>query len=218
GDFIDRDFKSFSVVGPIYRRLKAPGYHVLGNHDFSVADEKKPLVPETLGLTNRYYAIDAPGWRFLVLDGNDLSFHGWPKDSPEHRQSVAYYKERGIKSPRWNGGIGSGQMAWIRKNLETAGERKIGLFCHFPIYPPNVHNLWNAGELVALLEEHACVKLYMNGHNHVGHHATKNGIHYLTLKGMVDTEESAYATIDVFDARLEVKGYGREEDRTLTLR
>ena len=35
GDFIDRDFKSFDVVGPIYKKLKMPKYHVLGNHDFS---------------------------------------------------------------------------------------------------------------------------------------------------------------------------------------
>ena len=34
GDFIDRDFASFDVVGPIFGQLKAPRYHVLGNHDF----------------------------------------------------------------------------------------------------------------------------------------------------------------------------------------
>ena len=40
GDFIDKDWKSFDVVGPIYDQLKMPSYHVLGNHDFSVVDEK----------------------------------------------------------------------------------------------------------------------------------------------------------------------------------
>mgnify|MGYP001177300952 CR=1 FL=1 len=33
GDFIDRDFESFAKVTPIYNRLKAPHYHVLGNHE-----------------------------------------------------------------------------------------------------------------------------------------------------------------------------------------
>ena len=50
GDFIDRDFESFDKVVPIYNRLKAPHYHVLGNHDFEVADDKKALVPTKLGL------------------------------------------------------------------------------------------------------------------------------------------------------------------------
>ena len=52
GDFIDRDFESFDKVVPIYNRLKAPHYHVLGNHDFEVADDKKALVPAKLGLKN----------------------------------------------------------------------------------------------------------------------------------------------------------------------
>jgi len=45
GDFIDRDFSSFDDLLPIYQSLHAPGYHVLGNHDFEVADEYKKQVP-----------------------------------------------------------------------------------------------------------------------------------------------------------------------------
>ena len=52
GDFIDWDFGSFDKVVPIYNRLKAPHYQVLGNHDFSVADDKKALVPAQLGRRN----------------------------------------------------------------------------------------------------------------------------------------------------------------------
>ena len=44
GDFIDRDFNSFDTVLPIWNTLKTKKYHVLGNHDFSVADSLKPLV------------------------------------------------------------------------------------------------------------------------------------------------------------------------------
>ena len=58
----------------------------------------------------------------------------------------------------------------------------------------------------------------MNGHNHAGNYGEKNGIHYLTLKAMVDTEENAYAVMQVFDDRLEMSGFGREKDRSLKLR
>ena len=45
GDFTDRDWSSFDVVAPIFERLRAPHHHVLGNHDFAVADEHKANVP-----------------------------------------------------------------------------------------------------------------------------------------------------------------------------
>ena len=79
GDFIDRDFESFDVVSPIFAKLKAPRYHVLGNHDFSVADDKKALVPKRMGLKSRYYNFAHKGWRFIVIDGNDLSTYAYPK-------------------------------------------------------------------------------------------------------------------------------------------
>jgi manganese-dependent ADP-ribose/CDP-alcohol diphosphatase len=82
GDFIDRDFESFDKVVPIYNRLKAPHYHVLGNHDFSVVDDKKLLVPAKLGLKQRYYDFARNGWRFIVIDGNDVSLYAWPKGDP----------------------------------------------------------------------------------------------------------------------------------------
>ncbi|MBN12221.1 MAG: hypothetical protein CMI17_04355 [Opitutaceae bacterium] len=50
GDFIDKDWESFDVVIPIIDGLKAPVRHVLGNYDFSVADEFKDRVPKRLGL------------------------------------------------------------------------------------------------------------------------------------------------------------------------
>jgi len=72
--------------------------------------------------------------------------------------------------------------------------------------------------VIALLEEFTCVKAYINGHNHKGKYGIKNGIHYLTCKGMVDTDESAYSIIQVYQAKLQVKGYGRESNRSLELR
>jgi len=35
---------------------------------------------------------------------------------------------------------------------------------------------------------------------------------------MVDTDESAYSIIQVYQAKLQVKGYGRESNRSLELR
>lgn len=220
GDFIDRDFASFDVVNPIYNQLEMPKYHVLGNHDYSVVDELKYEVPAKLGMPANYYDYEIKGWRYVVLDGNDVSFHAHPKGSPEAQAAADYYESKQIKYPKWNGAIGDEQLAWLKEVLEKADENseKVILFCHFPVYPKNAHNLWNAEEVIALLESYACVKAYINGHNHHGNYGVKEGIHYVTLKGMVDTETTSYAVIKLHADTIDIVGYGREESRSLSIK
>lgn len=219
GDFIDRDFSSFDKVVPIYNQLKAPHYHVLGNHDFSVVDDKKALVPAKLGLKQRYYDFTRKGWRFLAIDGNDVSLYAWPKDDPRTKAATEYHKSLKPRPPSWNGALGDEQLKWIEAKLKTATKAKerVMLFCHFPVYPKNSHNLWNAGALTDLLARYPCVAAYVNGHDHAGNYGQRDGIHYLTLKGMVDTEKTSYAVIEVYPDRLVVKGFGRETERELPL-
>ncbi len=64
--------------------------------------------------------------------------------------------------------------------------------------PAAAHNLWNDTELIGVLESHTCVVAYINGHNHAGGYGLKNGIHYLTVPGMVETPDTtAYAVFQV---------------------
>jgi len=220
GDFIERDFENFDVLNPIYNQLEAPNYHVLGNHDFSVDAALKKDVPQKMGLPARYYDFKVKGWRFVVLDGNDISFHAYPKGSAAYAEAAEYYDPNKIKSAKWNGAVGAEQLSWLQQVLEAASgnTENVLLYCHFPVYPENNHNLWNAEEVVELLESYPCVKAYINGHNHKGGYASKQGIHYLTLKGMVDTEQTSYAVIHVDGDHLTVTGYGREEHRLLKLK
>lgn len=220
GDFIDRDLASFEVVGPIYKQLKMSSYHALGNHDFSVSDEFKSEVPDIMGLESRYYDFEVNGWRFVVLDGNDISFHAYPENNQHYKDAEKYYEEHQIKSPKWNGAVGDKQLNWLAEILENASQadEKVVLYCHFPIFPENQHNLWNSNEVIELIEKYPCVKAYMNGHNHAGNYGIKGDIHYITFQGMVDTEETSYATVQVNKDQLIITGIGREENRTLKIR
>ena len=219
GDFIDRDFESFDVVAPIYNRLKAPHYHVLGNHDFSVADDKKALVPKRMGLKKRYYDFTHKAWRFIVLDGNDVSLYAYPKEDPRTKAATAFHRRLKAGTPTWNGGASDKQLKWIESRLKLATQARehVVLFCHFPVYPANVHNLWNHEAVTNLLAKYPCVAAYINGHNHAGNYGKKGGIHYLTMKGMVDTLKNSYGVIEVYEDRLALKGYGRQEDREMEL-
>ena len=99
----------------------------------------------------------------------------------------------------------------------TKAKERVMLFCHFPVHPANVHNLWNHSAITELLAKYPCVTAYLNGHNHAGNYGEKNGIHYLSLKGMVDTEKNSYSVMEVHADRLILKGFGRQENREMKL-
>ncbi|MFC2947641.1 hypothetical protein [Virgibacillus sediminis] len=72
--------------------------------------------------------------------------------------------------------------------------------------------------ITATIESAGNVVAYVNGHNHAGNYALKNDVHYVTLQGMVKTEDSnSYSIVQVYKDRLEIDGYGREEDRVLKI-
>jgi predicted phosphodiesterase len=222
GDFIDAHAACLDQVLPIYERLSMPHLHVLGNHDFQVETELKASIPEKLGLTSRYYDFGRAGMRFVVLDGGDLSLYAHREGSERHAQAagrLAELEAAGAPNAQgWNGGVGPKQLRWLKTTLadaRSAGEKVIA-FCHFPVYPPGAHNLWNDTEVVEILEASGSVVAFINGHDHAGGYAVKNGIHYLTVQGMVETESStAYAVVHVDDERLEVDGRGRQPDQVL---
>jgi len=220
GDFIDKDFDSFATLAPIASRLKPPWRHVLGNHDYAVHDAFKPIVHKQLGMPSRYYSFEKNDWVFIVTNGNDLSTYAWPKRSTEHAEGSRLYAQQYGDRPSWNGGIGPDQMRWIEGILTDADKagKKVMLFSHFPIFPKNNHDLWNASQVMQNLVGHRSVKAWVNGHNHKGNYGQNAGIHFVTMQGMVDTVETAYSTIDFFDDRIEIQGVERQKSYRLELR
>jgi 3',5'-cyclic AMP phosphodiesterase CpdA len=229
GDLIDRDFESFSRILPLYEKTAAPSHHVLGNHDFAFSgrSESEPL--NTLGLTalgsgKGYFGFTAGDWQFVVLNGNDVSTYANSRGSEKYRQAetiLAGLEER--KAPNaqsWNGGIGEEQMGWLRATLGSArrAKRRAVLFCHFPVFPGNAHNLYNDDQVLHILDAFPEVVAWFSGHNHAGNYAERNGVHHVTLSGMVETEsENSFAVVELHPDRLEVIGFGRERSRTLRI-
>ncbi|MCP4469691.1 MAG: hypothetical protein GY815_03220 [Gammaproteobacteria bacterium] len=137
--------------------------------------------------------------------------------SAEYLQVVEYYEQQAKGKERFNGALGAKQLAWLDRQLASATREGQGVvvFSHFPVYPVSKYNLWNAAEVRALIDSYDVVKLYVNGHDHKGRYAGRNGVHYLTLKGMVETEQNAFSRLDIQNSSFQVTGYGREETRVL---
>jgi len=222
GDIIDREWRSFDVILPVFDAIDAATYHVLGNHDFQVEDPKKHQVPERLGMPGRYYHFVYRDWRFLVLDANDLSVQAHPPGSDRYAQSDAVYQrlasEQQEQARKWNGGIGTEQQLWLTAQLEAAtrDSQSVVVFSHMPLVPLNLNTLWNYQEILALLERYDCVKAYFSGHYHDGNYQRTGGVHHVTFKAMLDTpEQSAFAIVVLSENEIAIHGYGREDSRIL---
>jgi manganese-dependent ADP-ribose/CDP-alcohol diphosphatase len=222
GDLIDRDFASFDTVMPLLEACRHPVFQVLGNHDYAVDDTKKSSVPSRMGMKRRYYDFGQGPWRFVVLDGNDVSLQAHVKGSARYRASADMLAQlKSVKAPNaqaWNGGVGREQMRWFKATLAHAKKagQQVVVFCHWPVFPAAGHNLWNDTEVVTVLESHDHVKAYLCGHNHAGHYAQKQGIHYVTFRGMVDgADRTSYSVVHCEPDSIEITGYGDELSRTL---
>ncbi len=223
GDFIDRDFNSYDTLIPIWNQLKSKKYHVLGNHDFQVSDSLKANIFEKLDIKDRYYSFTQNNWRFIVLDGNDLSFQGSLSEIKKKQTDSLYnsLKDKDLEYLQtWNGGLSKEQLNWVESELilATNNNENVGFYCHFPIYPEEIHNLWNRNDLIEIISKYPCVKLYFNGHNHAGGYEAQKGIHFLTFKGMVNTKNnSSFATATFSKDTVLITGFGRETSRKLVI-
>ncbi|KWV50063.1 phosphatase [Rhizobium altiplani] len=225
GDIIDRDFESFDDILPVYDRLRHENFFLLGNHDFSVAADRLADVAARVGLASTYYSFARQGWRFIVLDGNEVSTFAPPEGHPYRdiaARRLAELRAAGaVNAQEWNAMPSDEQVAWLSDQINkarAAGERVI-VMNHYPVYPPNAHDSWDRERIITLLTAHEHVAAYFSGHNHAGNFGTLEGCHFLNFKGMVDTEtENTFAIVEIWADRIEVHGFGREDSRTLKLR
>lgn len=224
GDFIDKDYNSLDSILPTWQNLKSKSYHVLGNHDFEVQDSLKLNVLEKLNIKKRYYSFVEKDWRFIVLDGNDLSFYGTTSKEKAQQTDSLFNQLKDKNLPylkKWNGGLSNTQLNWIQQELDKAVQenQKVGFYCHFPIFPVDQHNIWNREQFVSLIKPYKNVKLFFNGHNHAGAYELVDNVHYLTFKGMVDTENtSAFAKVKFEKDTVFIEGFEREISRKLVIK
>lgn len=222
GDLIDRDYRSFEAPLSIFKRAKAPVHYVVGNHEFAVSDSLKREVRKKINNPRGYYSFRKGDMQFILLDAMDVSLLGSEKKSRDfERALIIQEKLKGSganNSYDWNGAVGDRQMKWLRRQL-WRGDRKnykTILFSHLPLLPENGLQLWNNREVIALLNSHPSVVAFISGHHHEGGYVKVDGIHHLTLKGLVEaTTATACAVADVFADRIVVKGFGDQKSYTL---
>ncbi|NTJ41635.1 phosphatase [Agrobacterium larrymoorei] len=224
GDIIDRGWENFDAILACYDRLKHRSVLLPGNHDFAIEPEYLPKVHARLNMTTPWHTFTVGQFRFVVLDGNDVSLFAPPLEDPRRalaQQRLDALKQTGaLNAQDWNGSFSDEQLGWLRATLAAAdaANESVIVLCHYPLYPENAHNMWDAPEVLKLLAAHESVKAWFCGHNHDGNYGMIGNTHLVNFKGMVDTpHQNSFAIADVYADRIDIRGFGREFSRSLAL-
>jgi len=187
-----------SAIEKVFAQFKGPRYHVLGNHDMdSISKKQFQQRVENTGIDKEatYYAYDCKGVHFVVLDAC-FTGKGAPYDHGKFgwRDTCIPPKE----------------LQWLKKDLAST-DKPVIVFVHQLLCGEGNVYANNAAEVRKMLQEDKNVLGVFNGHHHGGKYTCIEGIHYYTLKAMVEgagEKNNAYAIVDVHaDNSMTVTGY-----------
>jgi len=208
GDFIDAgpskatELEHLQAIDEVYQAFSRPRYYVLGNHCLNAMGKDQFLAGCSARIRDGFYSFDHGRFHFVVLDAN------FKRDGTPYGSGNFSWTDAWIHPP---------QQQWLAKDLEQAGGRRTFVFLHQNLHDEkDPHGVKNAPQVRNVLEKAGNVGAVFQGHMHSGGYARIRGIHYFTLKAMVEgptLENNAYAivTIDSSD-RMTVEGFGRQPD------
>ncbi len=214
GDFKDQDkvpveektLGYLRRIEAIYAGFKGPRYHVLGNHDTDSLSKAQFLsVAANTGspADRSYYAFDRGAIRFIVLDAN-FSTDGSPYDHGNFDWG--------------DSNVPASELSWLGDQL--SGARRSVVFIHQQLDGTGAYYVKNAAAVQEVLERSGKVLAVFQGHRHEGGYSKINGIHYYTLKGLIEgagPEDNSYAIVEADgEFNLTVTGYKRALAATLT--
>jgi 3',5'-cyclic AMP phosphodiesterase CpdA len=191
----------------VLSRYNGPVYHVLGNHDMdSISKEEflKNIKNHGQAQAKKYYSFITNGIKFIVLDAN-YNEDGADYDSGNFDWTYC-------KIPEF-------QIEWLKNELNT-NDLPVIVFTHQLLDSfsdvPETHFIDNAAEIRELLESSKKVLAVFQGHFHDGNYSFRNGIHYYTLKAMVEKslpENNSFAIVEVdSDLNIKIEGFYNCED------
>ncbi|KAL1371448.1 hypothetical protein HN51_001691 [Arachis hypogaea] len=231
----DQSLKTVKKIVHEFENFKGPVYHLIGNHCLYNLPRSQllPLLRIQSDKGHGYYDFSPmPEYRFVVLDGYDISAIGWPKDHPRTLEALKFLQAKNPNEDKnspmglvglerrflmFNGGVGEEQMKWLDRVLEesTRLKQKVVVCCHLPLHPGASSKealLWNYDEVMNLIHRYNCVKLCIAGHDHKGGYSIdSHGVHHKVLEAALECPPGtdAFGYADVYDDRISLHGTDR---------
>ena len=200
-------------IEKVFSGFKGPVYHVLGNHDMdSISKDDFLSRIKNFGQekARNYYSFDMGGIKFLVLDPNyNADGSDYDKGNFDWTSSV----------------VPPDQVEWLKAELSDT-RLPVIVFIHQLIDSfsgiPEDYCVNNAVEIVRILETSGKVVAVFQGHYHNGYYSFRNGIHYYTMKAMVEgslPENNSYAIVEIDDhLNIMVSGFQNCESNEIKYR
>jgi alkaline phosphatase len=217
GDFKDQAEKpdrmqTLSFLDEIesaYKKFKGDRYHVLGNHDMdslSKADFLAHTQNSGKAKGKNYYSFVKKGIKFIVLDAN------YNEDRSDYDKGNFDWTEAYVPDS---------QKQWLEKELND--KYPVLVFVHqlLDSFSADFTDVFvnNAADVVEILERKNNVLAVFQGHHHSGQYSFRNGIHYFTLKGMIEgefPENNPFAIVEIDQAlNISIDGFHNCEDKYL---
>jgi len=205
----DRTLQYLQKAESVFRQFDGPRYHVLGNHDMDSLSKRQFLrnVKNT-GVSSRrsYYSFNVRGLHCVVLDAN------YTADGADYDHHNFHWTDANVPLP---------ELRWLRKDLAKSRGPVI-VFVHQLLDGVGPVYVKNAAEVRQILRDSGKVLAVFQGHHHEGGYNEIGGIHYYTLKAVVEgqgPENNSYAIVEARrDGGMVVTGYRRAESRELPCR
>ena len=199
-----------------------------------------PENPTSDEMSLYYKFIPSPGLKFISLDCFDISVLG--HDPSHHKYKAAeqilfeyhgcndfeiwdtddhlFGSDKRFQSS--NGAISDEQLEWLETELKESDDKqeKVIVFGHVGLHPDSSDwntTMWNYEEVIASFNRHPSVVAYLSGHSHKSGYANANGVHFVSFQAIIETppDTEAFATIAIFEDRIEIEGHGTELTRVL---
>ena len=214
GDFKDQNNPSIEqrtitylrAVEKILQKFKGPTYHVLGNHDIDSISKEQFLnnVKSTdIDPVKSYYSFDFNRVHFVVLDAN------YRADGTDYDHGNFNWTDANIPPAELN---------WLKQDLAATRGPAI-VFIHQLLDGTGSVYVNNAADIRQILEQSGKVMTVFQGHHHSGSYSYIEGIHYYTLKAMVEgpgDENNSYAIVEIRpDKSINVTGYRKAGSKQL---
>jgi hypothetical protein len=179
---------------------------VLGNHDADSLSKAQFLANvENTGMApdKSYYSFDFNCVHFVVLDANYIT------DGTDYDHGDFDWTDANVPPV---------ELQWLRQDLAASGGAVIVLI-HQLLDGTGPYYVKNAAEVRQILEQSGRVLAVFQGHHHDGGYSRIEGIHYYTLKALVEgpgTENNSYAIVEVLpDMSITVTGYRKAVSKKL---
>jgi 3',5'-cyclic AMP phosphodiesterase CpdA len=202
-----RTLQYLQDVEAVLQGFRGPTYHALGNHDRDSLSKQQFLTHvENTGIdvSRSYYSFDARGLHCIVLDAN------YRADGSDYDHGKFDWTDANIPAHELN---------WLRQDL-AASRGSAVVFIHQLLDGTGSVYVKNASEVRQVLQTSGKVLAVFQGHHHEGSYSYVEGIHYYTLKAVVEghgQDNNSYAVIEVRPNRdVIVTGYHKASNMQLT--